>query len=560
MLGFIVFAGAQAMLMFTIELFINLLEGKPTKWVAFLPQSLIDSVYLLPAVVIVVSIIRAIGYFLGHYNISRVGLHVVNALRKEVFSRLLFLPQFVFDKSSSGEQISLVIYNIEQVTASVTRAIKILFEEGFTLVALLITLFFLNWKLTLVFFAVAPVMSLLVFIAARYFRRVSRKIQQSVGKISQVTSETIQGIAIVKSYTAEDQEIKRFQNAADDNLKFSQKFERVKAIQTPVLHTVIAISLAIIFLLVLLFWPQGESGLAVVFVTAAAALGKPVKQLSNINAIIQRGLAAAESIFEVIDSEQENDTGVQKLEGVTGNITIENASFNYEKDKVALSNINLDISAGETLALVGQSGSGKTTLANVLMRFYELDEGQITIDGTPLENISIQSLRDNISLVSQNAVVFDTSIEKNVSYGSNELDRERVIQALKNANAYDFVMELEHGLETCVGESGSLLSGGQRQRIAIARALYKDSKILILDEATSALDNQSEKLIQNALEKLMENRTTIVIAHRLSTIQNANKIVVLDRGQVIEKGSHEELLTKSGAYSALYHSQVSTTS
>lgn len=559
-IGFVMFAAAQAMLMRTIELFINLLEGKPTEWVAFLPPSLVESIYLLPVVVIVVSLFRGVGYFLGHYNISRLGLHVVNALRKEVFSHLLFLPQFVFDKTNSGEQISLVIYNIEQVTESVTRAIKILFEEGFTLIALLVMLFLLNWKLTLIFFAAAPVMTILVLIAARYFRRVSRKIQQSVGKISHITSETLQGISIVKSYTAEKHEITRFHQAADENLTFSQKFERVKAIQTPVLHTVIAVLLALIFLLVLLFWPQGESASAVAFVTAAAVLGKPVKQLSNVNSIIQKGLAAAESIFHVLDAEKEHDGGTHQLKKPAGTISIRNASFNYNEEKKALDSINLNIAAGETVALVGQSGSGKTTLANLLMRFYELNDGEIAIDGHRLSDISISSLRDNISLVSQHAVVFDATVAENVSYGEEDIDEERVIAALKNANAYDFVMNLENDINTRVGESGNSLSGGQRQRIAIARALYKDSKILILDEATSALDNQSEKLIQDALEKLMKNRTTIVIAHRLSTIQNANKIVVMDQGRIIESGSHNELIAQAGAYSALYHSQASSQS
>lgn len=555
-IGFVLYASAQALLVVTIELFVNQLEGKATEWVDFLPESLVNSVLLLPIIVIIVSIARGLGNFMGNYNISLVGLHVVNTLRKEVFSHLLYLPQIVFDKSSSGEQISLVIYNIEQVSASVTRAVKTVFEEGFTLIALFIFLLWKNWLLTLVFFAVAPIMSLLVFVAARYFRRVSKKIQQSVGKISQVTSEAVRSISIVKSYTAEKHEISRFEQAADDNLSFSQKFERVKAIQTPILHTVIAISLAVIFLIVLLIWPTGEAGSAVAYVTAAAALGKPIKQLSTVNSIIQRGLAAAESIFEAIDANEEEDHGTKKLRSVRGEISIKNASFYYEQEKPALSNINLDIQAGQTVALVGQSGSGKTTLANIIMRFYELDEGEVFIDDIPLNDISLRSLRDNISLVSQHAVVFDTSIEANVGYGSENIDREKVIHALKNANAYDFVMELEQGLETNVGESGSLLSGGQRQRIAIARALYKDAKILILDEATSALDNQSEKLIQSALDTLMKNRTTIVIAHRLSTIQNADKIVVLDQGEIVESGTHKELLAKSGAYSALYHSQV----
>jgi len=543
------------MLLYTIELFVNLLEGKPTKWVEFLPEALVNSVYLLPVIVIALSLSRGLGYYLGHYYISLVGLYVVNALRKRVFSQLIYLPQYVFDKSSSGEQTALVIYNIEQVTASVTKAVKILFEDGFFLIGLLCVLFFLNWKLTLIFFAAAPLMSLLVVIASRYFRRVSRKIQQSVGRISQITGEVVQNISIVKSYTAEQREESRFTNAADDNLKFNQKFERVRAIQTPILHTVIAVSLAIVFLLVLLFWPTGESGSAVVFVTAAAALGKPVKQLSTINSVIQRGLAAAETIFDIIDTDKEQDTGTQALENVRGDIHFQNIEFDYGNEKTVLKNVDLEIPAGRSIALVGASGSGKTTLTNLLLRLYELTGGDIKIDGISIADISLHSLRDHISLVSQNAIIFDASIIENVSYGAEQVDQNRVIEALKNANAYEFSVALEQGLDTPLGENGNILSGGQRQRIAIARALYKDAQILILDEATSALDNQSEKLIQDALEKLMQNRTTIIVAHRLTTIQNADKIVVMESGQIIESGTHDDLLTSNGAYSALYHSQ-----
>ena len=557
-IGFVLFSSAQSALLFTIELFVNLLEGKPTQWqwMSYLPESLTSSIYLLPSLVIVLSLVRGIGYFFGHFYISRVGLNVVNTLRKEVFDNMLYLPKQYYDMGSSGEQISLVIYNIQQVTASVTRAIKIMFEDGLFLLGLLTVMFYQNWKLTFAFFAAAPILSVLVFIAARYFRRVSRKIQQTVGRVSHITNEMISGIDIVRSYTAEQKESDRFHLAANENLKYGIKFERFNAIQTPVMHTVIALSIALIFLLVLIFWPEGQAGAAVVFVSAAGATAKPIKQLSSINAIIQRGLAAAESIFSVIDTDKEKDSGTAHLENIKGDIRFEHLNFSYKDNTPVLQELNLAIPAGHTVALVGQSGSGKTTIASLLLRFYNNQDGHILVDNLDTRDVSLSSLRKNISLVSQSPVIFDASIAENISYGDTEIDDEKLIHALKNANAYDFVMKLEHGVDTQVGEGGSLLSGGQKQRLAIARALYKNAPILILDEATSALDNESENQIQQALERLKLGRTTLVIAHRLSTIKDADNIVVLDQGKIIEQGAHDVLLKKQGAYASLYHSQV----
>ncbi len=556
-IGFVLFSSAQSLLLFSTELFINLLEGKPTnwRWLSILPTELVESIYLLPSLVIVLSIARGIGYFFGHFYISRVGLKVVNTLRKEVFDNMLFLPKKHYDTGSSGEQISLVIYNIEQVTASVTRAVKILFEDGLFLLGLLTVMLYQNWKLTLTFFTAAPILSVLVFIAARYFRRVSKKIQQTVGRVSHITNEMVQGIDVVKSYTAEQKESERFSSAANENLKYGIKYQRFNALQTPIMHTVIAFSIALIFLLVLLIWPEGQAGAAVVFVGAAAATAKPIKQLSTINAIIQKGLAAAESIFEVIDADKEQDSGSKTLENIRGEIEFSNVKFSYADGTPVLHALNLSIPAGRTVALVGKSGSGKTTIASLLLRFYNYQSGNITVDGNDISDITLNSLRGHISLVSQSPVIFDATVAENISYGDDAIDEEKLIDALKNANAYEFVMKLKEGIDTQVGEGGSLLSGGQRQRIAIARALYKNSPILVLDEATSALDNESEKQIQEALDRLKQGRTTLIIAHRLSTIRDADNIIVLDHGDIIEQGSHDELLKKQGSYANLYHSQ-----
>lgn len=557
-IGFVIFAGAQAILVKAIELFINELQGIPTEWLSALPIELPDSIYVLPAFVIVFSVLRGIGSFFGNFYISRIGLNVVNTLRKQVFDNMLLLPKSYYDSGSSGEQIALVIYNIEQVTASVTRAVKILFEDGLFLVFLLVLMFWHNWKLTFAFFTAVPILSILVLIAARYFRRVSRKIQKTVGRVSHVTNEMVGGIDIVKSYTAENSESARFHNAANENLKYGIKYQRFNAIQTPVIHTVIAIAIALIFLLVLLFWPegQGSAGAAVAFVSAAGMTAKPIKQLSTINAIIQKGLAAAESIFGVIDTDKEIDEGKRTLDNPKGGITFSNIGFSYDSEKSVLSDLSLNIPAGTTTALVGQSGSGKTTIAALLLRFYNHQSGSVSIDSIEINDISLSSLRKNISLVSQSPVIFDATVAENISYGGEELNEEKLLTALKNANAYDFVMKLENGIHTEVGENGSLLSGGQKQRIAIARALYKNAPILILDEATSALDNESEKQIQEALDRLKQGRTTLVIAHRLTTIKDADNIIVLDQGKIIEQGSHHTLLEKQGAYASLYNSQA----
>ena len=554
-MGFALFATMQTLLLRALELFVNLLGGKSTEWTNYLPDTISESIYLLPGAILVLSLFRGIGYYFGHFYISRVGLNVVNVLRKQVFDHLLFVPQKVYDTSNSGEQISLVIYNIEQVKGSVTNAVKIFFEDGLFLVGLLIFMLYLNWQLTLAFFVATPILSGLVFVAARYFRKVSRKIQLTVGRVTHITNETIQAIQTVKSYNAEKVESNRFQHAADENLKYSTKFERVNALQTPIMHFVISISLAAIFLLVLLLWPPGDPGGAVAFVTAAGATAKPVRQLSTINGIIQRGLAAAETIFAVLDTDIDLDTGTTKLTNAKGDIVFSDVGFHYNADQPVLTSLNLDIRAGQTVALVGPSGSGKSTIANLLLRFYRTESGTISIDDHNINELTLSSLREHIAIVSQSATLFDTSIAQNVAYGSGEVNTARLHSALKHANAYDFVMKLEHGIETNVGEGGNRLSGGQRQRIAIARAIYKDAPILLLDEATSALDNESEKLIQEALDTLKQGRTTLIIAHRLSTVRNADNIVVLDHGRIIEMGDHDALLEKNGVYAGLYNTQ-----
>ena len=555
-LAFALYSGTQTLFFKVLELFIKRLEGKPVDaWVHALPPALVQSVLLIPVLVVVLSIARGVGAYYGNYLISRVGLQVVNTLRKQVYDHLLIVPQRYHDERNSGQQISLLIYNVEQVSTSVTRAVMTLLEEGLFLVGLLIYLLWTNWKLTLIFLIAAPILSLLVAVAAQYFRKVSRNIQRTVGRVSHIANETLQGIQTVKSYNAEQVERARFHQAADEVTHYSQKYQRVSALQSPILHSVIAVALAIIFFLVMLIWPAGESASAVAFVSAAAATAKPLKQLSTINSIIQRGLTAAETIFAAIDTPPERDMGSAVLKRAKGAIEFDQVSFHYEPENPVIKELSLSIAPGESVALVGQSGSGKTTIASLLLRFYDIDSGALRIDGVDINQLPLSSLRRNIALVRQNPALFDTSIKENIYYGSDQRNEAQLIQALKDANAWDFVQKLDGGVDATVGEGGSLLSGGQRQRIAIARALYKNAPILILDEATSALDNESEKLIQTALNRLKRGRTTLIIAHRLSTVRDADTIVVLKHGEIVESGRHDDLLRLNGAYAALYQSQ-----
>ena len=553
-MGFLLFALMETLLILSIEFFFDALKGETSQRLNFLPESASKHIFFVPVLVVVLAILRGIGAFLGNFFISRVGLNVVNDLRKRVFSHMIYLPQSYFDRSNSGELISLIIYNIDQVTRSVTDAIKIFFRDGLSVTFYLALLLYLNWKLTLVFFTVAPLLAGIIYFASRYFLRVSRKIQEAVGQVTHVTTESIQGIRLVKSFLGEKYEQQRFSLAADENLRFSTKFERVKSLQTPVLHIIIAIAIAVVMLLVLLFW-QDSPSTAIAYISAAGAIAKPFRSLTSLNAVIQKGVAAAETIFSTLDLPAEEDKGALSVKHFKGQIEFRGVSFSYrETEEKAISELNLVIEPGETLALVGESGSGKSTLASLLLRFYNVNSGTIFIDQIPIRDIPLTNLRSNIALVDQHSVLFNDSIQNNIAYGQeleNKLETE-IQQAATNAYASHFIRDLEEGLQTSIGESGDLLSGGQKQRISIARAFLKDAPILILDEATSALDNESEKQVHNALEKLKAGRTTIIIAHRLSTIENADKIAVLEKGKLVEFGNHATLIEQNGYYAELF--------
>lgn len=541
--GFVLFSAMEAAMAQMMEYFISGLEKRDSQYI-----------YLVPIAVVVLRILHGIGGYLGNFFIARVGVNVVADLRKELFAKLVYLPTTYYDQHNSGELVSLLVYNITQVTGSVTNAVKIALRDGMTVIALLGLMFYHNWQLTLCFLVTAPILALLVSVASRYFRRISRRMQVTMGGITHIANESLQGFRLVRSFVGQKYEIRRFDKTTDENTRLATKYERVAALQGPVFHIVIAIALAVILFLVLLLWDDNV-GSAIAYLTAAAMITKPLRQLSSVNEIIQKGLAAAETIFAVIDLAPEPDTGTQPLRVTQGRIELRNVSFRYGTDIQALRGIDLTIEPGTTVALVGRSGSGKTTITNLLLRLYDPVEGSILIDGQDTRTVTLNSLRQQIALVNQQTILFNDTVARNIAYGDDQPDMERVREAAQHANALEFIEALPEGFETLVGEQGARLSGGQRQRLAVARALYKNAPILVLDEATSALDNESEKAIQGALETLQRGRTTLVIAHRLSTIEGADVIVAMDQGRIVEIGRHADLLERNGYYASLYAAQ-----
>lgn len=509
---------------------------------------------LIPLAIIVIYTVRGIGGFLGDYFIAKVSLFVVNDLRVELFNGLTALPGEYFDNTNSGHLISRITYNVAQVTASITNAIKVIIREGATVIVLFGYLFYKDWQMTLVFIVIAPFIGLLVSVVGKRLRRLASRIQVTMGNITQTTSEMINGYKVMRSFGGEKYEQGRFAEASADNRKQGLKLAGTAALNTAVMQFIVAAALAFVVFLTMSIMGEGSAAEFIKYVTAAGLIPKPVRQLSGVYGVLQKGIAAAEDVFSQLDVESETDKGRYEVARVKGRLQIKQLNFCYNSvDGDVLRDINLDIPAGKTVALVGRSGSGKTTLASLIPRFYHHQQGQILLDGKPLEDYQLRCLRQQIALVNQDVTLFNDSLKNNIAYGDlSRYSDDEIRAAAEAAYALEFIDELPDGMDTMVGEDGTRLSGGQRQRIAIARALLKDAPILIMDEATSALDTQSERKIQAALDKVMENRTTLVIAHRLSTIENADVIVVMDAGRIVEQGSHAELIEKDGAYAQLH--------
>lgn len=510
--------------------------------------------FSIPLTVIAIFCYRGLGSFIGEYGFSRVAYGIVHELRVSLFNKLVSMPNQYFDQNSSGQMISKITYDVMQVTQAVTSALKIMIREGLTVLMLLGYLFWINWKITLIFIAIAPVLIVLAAAIGKRLRTLSRRIQTSMGSITHICSEMINNIKVVRVFSGEQYERNRFLKESRNNYKQNMKSSITAALGTPIMQLVVAVGLALIMFLALTFLDAETPGEFIVYLTAAGLIPKSVRQLAQVINKIQKGVAAADSIFEQLDANSEVDAGQYVAENTKGNIRYNNVSFSYHKDnQEVIKNVTLDIGAGETVAFVGRSGSGKTTLVSLLPRFYSSFDGDILVDNTPIQDYKLSSLRENISFVGQGVTLFNDTIANNIAYGGlSNVERHHILDAAKKAHAIEFIEQLPEGIDTIIGEDGARLSGGQRQRLAIARALLKDAPILILDEATSALDNESESKIQVALEEVMKDRTTLVVAHRLSTIEKADKIVVMDAGEIVEQGTHSELLEKNGSYAQLY--------
>jgi subfamily B ATP-binding cassette protein MsbA len=518
-----------------------------------------DQRVTIPLILIAIVAVRGVGGFLGSYYMAYIANHVIHRLRCQLMGRFIELPSAYYDRNTAGHLVSTVTFNVQQISAAVTDALTVILREGIFVIALFVYLLFLNWKLTLLFVAVTPLISLIVLFAARKFRKHSSRIQVSMGDVTQILSETLKGMKEVKTFGAEQQVKQQFTATSELNLRQNLKMAIVQSFSTPVVQVVVASALSL--LLWMAMSPQVLAEMTpggfVAYVTAAGAILKPIRQLSKINAVVQRGLAAAESIFVLLDEEKETDIGTQEVSSIQGAVEFKEVSFSYDQEKGrVLEQISFKCQPGETIAIVGKSGSGKSTLVNLISRFYQQSGGEILLDNIPITDLTLRNLRSHVALVSQQVVLFNGSIRDNIAYGElQDAAPAKIYDALDNANARGFVDELPEELDTKIGDDGFLLSGGQRQRLAIARALLKNAPVLILDEATSALDSESEKAIQSALEHLMQGRTTFVIAHRLSTIESADRILVMEKGRIVESGSHTELMAAGGAYQKLYELQ-----
>lgn len=520
-----------------------------------------DSAYLAlaPLVVILLFVLRGLFNFIASYCLNWSGTHIVKDLRQQLFNQMMALPVSYHDKHSTGELISRITYDAEQIKQASSKALVVLIHEGAFVIGLLALMFYNSWQLSAIFLLIAPLIAVIVSFVSKRFRKLSNSMQGAMGTVTSSAEQMLNGHKVILSFGGKALEAERFAKVNNTNRRLDVKLESTRALSVSVIQIIASFALA--FVIYLASFPEMLDSLTpgkfTEIITSMMLLLKPLKQLTTVNSDFQKGMAAAATVFTVLDEKTEQDHGSIELTQVQGDIEVRNLTFAYPGHaNTVLHDISFKVAAGQTVALVGRSGSGKTTISSLLPRFYEVEQGDILLDGQNIQHCTLASLRRQIAVVSQQVVLFNDTIANNIAYGyQGELSRERLIEVAEKAHVMEFAAQMAQGLDTEIGENGVTLSGGQRQRIAIARALLRQSPILILDEATSALDTESERKIQGALDELLKNRTNLVIAHRLSTIENADLILVMDQGRIVERGDHASLLAQAGYYANLYKMQ-----
>tara|TARA_Y100000588_G_scaffold163561_1_gene177666 strand:+ start:3421 stop:5169 length:1749 start_codon:yes stop_codon:yes gene_type:complete len=520
-----------------------------------------DFLRTLPLIIFAMMFIRGVSGFVSTYCLSWVSGNVVMEIRRKIFSHFMHMPVSFFDKEQTGALLSRITYDSEQVSAATSKALVSIVREGASIIGLLTLMFWNSWQLSLVLFAVAPLVAWAISIVSKRFRKISKNMQTSMGHVASSAEQMLKGHKVVLTYGGQDLEKHRFDKVSNQMRQQSMKLVTAQAAANPIIQMIASVAIVVVLVLASVDSIKAEltPGTFTVVFSAMFGLMRPLKALTNVTSEFQRGMAASTTLFGLMDLDTEQNTGTLKPETVSGDVAVKDVTFTYEgAEKPALDNVSFNIPKGKTVALVGRSGSGKSTIANLFTRFYDVDSGSIELDGHDIRDYELKNLREHFALVSQNVHLFNDTVANNIAYAAEEkYTREQIEHAAKLAHASEFIEGMENGIDTVVGENGASLSGGQRQRIAIARALLRDAPVLILDEATSALDTESERAIQSALEELQKDKTVLVIAHRLSTIEQADEILVVDDGQIVERGPHAELIAHDGAYAQLHRIQFS---
>ena len=518
-----------------------------------------DFLRTLPLIIFAMMFIRGISGFVSTYCLSWVSGNVVMQIRRKIFNHFMHMPVSFFDKEQTGALLSRITYDSEQVSAATSQALVSIVREGASIIGLLVLMFWNSWQLSLVLFAVAPVVAFGINVVSKRFRKISKNMQTTMGKVTTASEQMLKGHKVVLTYGGQDVEKERFDKVSNQMRQQTMKLVTAQAAANPIIQMIASVAIVVVLFLASVDSIKADltPGTFTVVFSAMFGLMRPLKALTNVTSQFQRGMAASQTLFGLMDLDTEKNTGTLKPQEVKGEVEVQDVTFTYQgADTPALENVSFIIPKGKTLALVGRSGSGKSTIASLFTRFYDVDSGSIKLDGHDIRDYELKNLRQHFALVSQNVHLFNDTVANNIAYAAEEeYTREQIEHAAKLAHATEFIEGMENGFDTVIGENGASLSGGQRQRLAIARALLRDAPVLILDEATSALDTESERAIQSALDELQKDKTVLVIAHRLSTIEQADEILVVDDGHIVERGAHAELIQHDGAYAQLHRIQ-----